>query len=137
MCVCNSPSGCKVPVVAHDALAEVLLGLGEAAGRVKWPAEHVVDLVAVHHTHPVAPQGGGTALGKVVIVDGDGVLGHHVGEVVRGADEEVVAHHVTDHLLVEVAVRHVLPRGVLKPKTHQLGVSIIQVIMLYVLILIC
>lgn len=102
-----------MPVVAHDALAEALLGLGEAAGWVKWPAEHVVDLVAVHHAHPVAPQGGGTALGEVVIVDGDAVLGHHVGEVVRGADEEVVAHHVADHFLVEVAVRHVLPRRVL------------------------
>jgi hypothetical protein len=110
---CDSPSGCKVPVVAHDAFAEVLLGLGEAAGQVKWPAEHVVDLVAMHHAHPVAPKGGGTALSKIVVVDGHAVLGHHVGEVVRGADEEVVAHHVANHLLVEVAVRHVLPCGVL------------------------
>ena len=36
------------------------------------------------------------------------------GEVVAGADEEEVTHHVPDHCLVEVAVINMLPVRVLK-----------------------
>ena len=42
------------------------------------------------------------------------------GEVVAGTDEEVVADHVPDHLLVEVAVVDVLPVRVLHKATGQI-----------------
>ncbi len=42
--------------VVHDAEAELALALGEVARRVGGVAEDVLDLVAVHHAHPIAPR---------------------------------------------------------------------------------
>jgi hypothetical protein len=58
---------------------------------------------------------------KVVVVDLVPVLGILHGEVVAGADEEEVPHHVPDHPLVEEPVVHVLPVSVLKYTICQPG----------------
>lgn len=55
-------------------------------------------------------------LSEEVIVDLEAMVGEGLCEVVGGADEEVVAHDIPDHLLVEVAVVSMLPVCVLQHK---------------------
>ena len=57
-----------------------------------------------------------TYLSEEVIVDLHAALRKQLGKVDRRTDEEVVAHHVRHHLLVDVAVVQVLPVGVLQQK---------------------
>lgn len=40
----------------HDPSAEFPLFVVELYGHVEWVAEHVLYLVAVHDSHPFAPQ---------------------------------------------------------------------------------
>ena len=57
-----------------------------------------------------------TYLREEVVVDLHAAVREQLGEVDRGAGEEVVAHYVRHHLLVQVAVVHLLPVGVLQQK---------------------
>lgn len=57
-----------------------------------------------------------TYLREEVVVDLHATIGEQLGEVDRGTDEEVVANHVRNHFLVNVAVVHFLPVRVLKQK---------------------
>lgn len=51
------------------------------------------------------------------------MVGEGLCEVVGGADEEVVAHDIPDHLLVEVAVVRVLPVCVLQHTSGDRGLN--------------
>lgn len=57
-----------------------------------------------------------TYLREEIVVDLHATIGEQLGEVDRGTDEEVVANHVRNHFLVNVAVVHFLPVRVLKQK---------------------
>lgn len=61
-----------------------------------------------------------TYLREEVVVDLHATIGEQLGEVDRGTDEEVVANHVRNHFLVNVAVVHLLPVRVLKQKYFHL-----------------
>lgn len=55
-----------------------------------------------------------TYMSKVVIVHVDTSIGEDLGEVVGGADEEVVSNDVGNHLLVQITVCYLLPICVLQ-----------------------
>lgn len=55
----------------------------------------------------------GAYLSEEVIVDLHAAIGEQLGEVDRRTDEEVVADHVRDHFLVDVAIVSILPVSVL------------------------
>lgn len=63
-----------------------------------------------------------------VVVDFHAMLGECLCEMVGWTDEEVITNHVTYHLLVEVAVTHVLPIRVLEHKKLHVSINIRRLI---------
>lgn len=55
-------------------------------------------------------------MGKIVVIDFDASVCEDFSEVVGWADKKVIAHHICDHLLVQVAVGYFFPIRILKVK---------------------
>lgn len=109
-----SPGLHEIGPVSHHFPAELdLLGL-VVLGRVQRVAEHVADLVAVHHARPLGPRVVERPVLEVVhvhVVAGDRVL---VRELVDVARELIVADHLVERVPVLDRVVRVQPVRVLK-----------------------